>query len=189
MVNQMRTSTWKKNYSYHICEIDSDDLVVCLYMKFSFCLYSMKMYQTQYNAIISNIVFIQMLLRYFQTEWSVFFTLQCEFVTSCNFSNDASLVSARTGGWGGGGVREDGQPNVDRPGQGEGGPKNSQISADILYERPLMMTLTRKKVWGKRKEQVRGGSWLIHHLQNMSYQKIYRFWYYVVNDEVSSTSS
>ena len=26
-----------------------------------------------------------------------------------------------------------GQPNVDRPGQGEGGPKNSQISADILH--------------------------------------------------------
>ena len=49
-------------------------------------------------------------------------------------------------GDGGGGVREDGQPNVDRPGQGEGGPKNSQISADIFYERPLMMTLTRKKV-------------------------------------------
>ena len=26
-------------------------------------------------------------------------------------------------------------------------------------------------------------------MQNMSYQKIYLFWYYVVNDEVSSTSS
>ena len=34
-------------------------------------------------------------------------------------------------GWGGGGGD---QPNVDRPGHGEGGgPKNSQISADILY--------------------------------------------------------
>ena len=37
---------------------------------------------------------------------------------------------------GGGG----GQPNVDRPGQGDGGPKNSQICADILYGWPL---------WGK----------------------------------------
>ena len=27
----------------------------------------------------------------------------------------------------------DDQPNVDRPGQREGGPKNSQICADILY--------------------------------------------------------
>ena len=26
-----------------------------------------------------------------------------------------------------------GQPNVDRPAQGEGGPKNSQICAGILY--------------------------------------------------------
>ena len=26
-----------------------------------------------------------------------------------------------------------GQPNVGRPGQGEGGPKNSQIRADIFY--------------------------------------------------------
>ena len=32
------------------------------------------------------------------SEWSVFFTLQCELLTSCNVSNNASLVSARTGG-------------------------------------------------------------------------------------------
>ena len=41
-------------------------------------------------------------LRYFQTEWSVVFILQCEFFTSCNISNNASrLVSARIGegGW------------------------------------------------------------------------------------------
>ena len=51
------------------------------------------------------------------------------------------------------------------------------------------MKLTSKKTEGKRKEQVfRRGSWLIHHLQNMSYQKIYASWYYVVNDEVPSTS-
>ena len=45
-----------------------------------------------------------------------FFTLQCELFTSCNVSNNASFVSARTGGGGGGG-----QPNVDWPGQGERG--------------------------------------------------------------------
>ena len=65
------------------------------------------------------------------SEWSVFFTLQCELFTSCDVSNNASLVSAPTGGWGGG------QPNVDRSGQGEGGPKKSQICADILYGWPL----------------------------------------------------
>ena len=30
---------------------------------------------------------------------------------------------------------------------------------------------------------------MIHHLQNMSHQKIYTFWYYVVNDQVPSISS
>ena len=34
--SQMWTSTLKKNYSYHICEIYSDNLAVCLYIKFSF---------------------------------------------------------------------------------------------------------------------------------------------------------
>ena len=34
------------------------------------------------------------------SEWSVFFTLQCDLFTSCNASNNASLVSARTGGGG-----------------------------------------------------------------------------------------
>ena len=39
-------------------------------------------------------------LRYFQAEWSVFFTVHCKLFTSCNVSNNASLVSARTGGRG-----------------------------------------------------------------------------------------
>ena len=50
-------------------------------------------------------------LRYFQTEWSVFFfILQCELFTSCNVSNNASIMSARTegGARGGGG----GGPNL-----------------------------------------------------------------------------
>ena len=62
----------------------------------------------------------------------IFFSLQCELFTSCNVLNNASPVSAWTGGRGGG-EGGDGQPNVDRPGQGDGGPKNSQICADILY--------------------------------------------------------
>ena len=42
VVNQMSTSAWKKNYSYHICEIYSDNLAVCQYIKISFCLYSIE---------------------------------------------------------------------------------------------------------------------------------------------------
>ena len=80
----------------------------------------------QCNDIISNIVFIRMFLKLFSNRMISFFTLQCELFTSCNVSNNASLVFARTGGGGR-------QPNVDRPGQDEGGLKNSQICADILY--------------------------------------------------------
>ena len=32
VVGQMWTSTWKKHNSYHICEIYSDNLAVCLYI-------------------------------------------------------------------------------------------------------------------------------------------------------------
>ena len=70
-----------------------------------------------------------MSFKLFSNKMISFFTLQCELFTSCNVLNNASPVSARTGGGGWGG----GQPNVDWPGQGDGGPKNSQICADILY--------------------------------------------------------
>ena len=82
------------------------------------------MYGMQCNDIISNIIFIRVFFMLFSNR--IFFTLQCELFTSCNVSSSASLVSARTGGGGG-------QPNVDRPGQGEEGAKNSQICSDIRY--------------------------------------------------------
>ena len=48
----------------------------------------------------------------------------------------------------------------------------------------------KKNAWEIRKELVfRGGSWLMHHLQNISHQKVYTFWHCVVNNEVPSTSS
>ena len=68
-----------------------------------------------------------------ESEWSVFFTLQCELFKSCNVSNDASLVSARMGG----GERV-GQPNVDRPGQGKGGQKFPNLSRRPLWMNPSM---------------------------------------------------
>ena len=57
-----------------------------------------------------------------------FFTLQCELFTSCNVSNNASLVSARTGEGGGGWSTKCGQAWTVG-----GGQENSQICADILY--------------------------------------------------------
>ena len=48
----------------------------------------------------------------------------------------------------------------------------------------------KKNAWGKEKELVfTGGPWLIHHLQNISPQKVYTFWHCVINDEVPSNSS
>ena len=89
----------------------------------------------QCNDIISNIVFIRMFLKLFSNRMISFFTLQCELFTSCNVSNNASLVSARTGGGGE-------QPNLDRPGQGEGG---SQKFPNLCGN-PFWMTLLQKGV-------------------------------------------
>ena len=86
------------------------------------------MYGTQCNDIISNIVFIRMFFTLFSNRMISFFTLQCELFTSCNVSNNASLVSARTGG--GRGVVNLMWTDT---GGGGGGLKNSQICADILY--------------------------------------------------------
>ena len=89
----------------------------------------------QCNDIISNIVFIRMFFTLFSNRMISFFTLQCELFTSCNVSNNASLVSARTGGGGE-------QPNLDRPGQGEGG---SQKFPNLCGN-PFWMTLLQKGV-------------------------------------------
>ena len=87
------------------------------------------MYETQCNNIISNMVFIRMFFTLFSNRMISFFTLQCELFTSCNVSNNASLVSARTGGGGG-------QPNVDRPGQGEGVPKIPKFVRTFFMDDP-----------------------------------------------------
>ena len=83
------------------------------------------MYGTQCNDTISNIVFIRMFCTLFSNRMIRFFSLfsvNCSQVAIFQIINNASLVSARTGGerrqrrGGGGG----GQPNVARPGQVEG---------------------------------------------------------------------
>ena len=131
--SQMWTSALKKYYSYHICEIYTYNLAVCLYIKCSFCLYpienvwnAMEWHHFEY-CLHSNVFYV-----IFKQNDQFFlpFSVNCSNnCSSCNVSNNASLVSARTGGG-------DGHPNVDRPGQGEGDRKNSQICADILYGRP-----------------------------------------------------
>ena len=66
-----------------------------------------------------------------------FVTLQCELFTSCNVSNNASLVSARAGVMGGGVGGGGGKPNVDRPGQGEGVPKIPKFVRTSFMDDPL----------------------------------------------------
>ena len=67
------------------------------------------------------------------SEWSVFlpFNVNCSQVAM--FQIMAALCVHREGEGRGGGW----SPNVDRLGQGEEGPKNSQVCADILYGWPL----------------------------------------------------
>ena len=62
-----------------------------------------------------------------------FFILQCELFTSCSVSNNASLVCPHgQGEWGG-------QPNVDRPGEGEEGvPKIPKFVRTSFMDDPLI---------------------------------------------------
>ena len=68
------------------------------------------------------------------SEWSVYFTLQCELFPSCNVSNNTSLVSARTRGGGG-------QPNVDRPGQRGGIPKIPKFVRTSFMDDPYVKSV------------------------------------------------
>ena len=65
-------------------------------------------------------------LRYFQTEWSLFFTLQCELFKNSNVSSNASFASVRTGGVGGRAMVNQVWTGLD------------QICAEILYGWPLI---------------------------------------------------
>ena len=67
------------------------------------------------------------------SKWSVFlsFSMNCSQVVMFQIMPALCTHGQGEGGTGGG------QPNVDRPGQGQGGPKNSQICADILYGWPF----------------------------------------------------
>ena len=120
VVSQMWTSAWKKNYSYRICEIYSDNLAVCLYIKF-FLLLVFNRECMEHNVMTSFRILssFECFLRYFQTEWSVFlpFSVNCSQVAMFQIMPALCLHGQAEGG---------GQPNVNRPGQG-------QICADILY--------------------------------------------------------
>ena len=64
------------------------------------------------------------------SEWLVFFTLQCELFASCNVSNNAILVSPRTGGVG---VVNQMWTGLDR---GRGGPKISKFVRTSFIDDP-----------------------------------------------------
>ena len=78
------------------------------------------------------------------SEWSDFFYPSVWILHKLQCFKQCQPCLRTDRGWGGGG-RGDGQPNVDRPGQGDGGPKYSQICADILYGWPLWGTIFRNR--------------------------------------------
>ena len=90
------------------------------------------MYGTQCNDITSNIVFIRMFFTLFSNRMNSFFTLQCELFTSCNVSNNASLVSTDRGRKGGTGW----STKCGQAWTGEGGSQK----LPNLCEHPLWMT-------------------------------------------------
>ena len=89
MVSQMWTSAWKKNYSYHICEIYSDNLAVCLYIKFSLCLYSV---ENVWNAMYGTRSF-GMLLSKFSSRNTHVCTSSIRMISFLPFSVNCSQVA------------------------------------------------------------------------------------------------
>ena len=68
-----------------------------------------------------------MYIQYQNDQFFLPFSVNCSQVALLQ-KMPALCLHGQAEGEGGG----SGQPNLDRPGQGEGGPKNSQICADIL---------------------------------------------------------
>ena len=60
----------------------------------------MSVYDVMPMSCVSHIYFVVNPIFWNAIMEIVFFTLQCELFASCNVSNNASLVSARTGGGG-----------------------------------------------------------------------------------------
>ena len=91
LVSQMWTSTWK--FTQIIWQY------VCM-KNFHSALFNRECMERNVMTSFQILSSFEYFLRYFQTELSAFFTLQCELFTSCNVSNNANLVSAQTGGEG-----------------------------------------------------------------------------------------
>ena len=73
------------------------------------------------------------------SEWSVFLPFSVNCSQAAMIQIMPALCLHRQGEGVGGG-----QPNVDRPVEGGGGPKNSQICVDTLYGWPLRETVLKK---------------------------------------------
>ena len=67
VVSQMWTSAWKKNYSYHICEIYSDNLAVCLYKIFILLLFNKECMERNEMTSFRILSWFECFLRFFQT--------------------------------------------------------------------------------------------------------------------------
>ena len=110
---------------------------MAVYKNFILLVFNRKCMERNVMTSFRILSLFECFLHYFQTEWSVFFILHREFFTSCNVSNNTSLVSARTGEEGGG-VGSTNQPNVDRPGQREGVPEISKLVRTSFMDDPYV---------------------------------------------------
>ena len=130
VVSQMWMSTWKKNYSYHICE----QLHFC-FANHACVSHLLRAQPHLLGCYYRNCLIGTHMCVHLVSEWSVFYPSVWIF-TSCNVSNNVSLASARREVGVGGGWWSTKYAQA-WTGEGAAGLKNSQICVDILYGWPL----------------------------------------------------
>ena len=139
VVSQMWTSAWKKNYGYHICEIYSYKMTVCLCIMSCPCV----TFTSWSNPSVGKLLLSKLpnrktrvYIQYQNDQFFLHFSVNCSQVAM--FQIMPALCLHGLGEWGG-------QRNVDRPGQGEGGvPKIPKFVQTSFMETLSVMSIRSK---------------------------------------------
>ena len=139
VVSQMWTSAWKKNYGYHICEIYSYKMTVCLCIMSCPCV----TFTSWSNPSVGKLLLSKLpnrktrvYIQYQNDQFFLHFSVNCSQVAM--FQIMPALCLHELGEWGG-------QRNVDRPGQGEGGvPKIPKFVQTSFMETLSVMSIRSK---------------------------------------------